>query len=81
MAKAIERDLNISCNEFHVSKHHPEHFMIRFAHVRHRDIAFDVGVVTYRGVALSLTTWSPLVHGHSRIWRYYCRIIVENMSV
>ncbi|XBI51250.1 hypothetical protein VPH35_033789 [Triticum aestivum] len=55
--------------------------MIRFAHVRHRDIAFDAGVVSCRGVALSLSAWSPSAHGHRRVWRYYYRIAVENMPV
>ena len=35
VAKALERELNIPWDQMHVSKHHPEDFLVRFGHSRH----------------------------------------------
>lgn len=64
IAKAIERDIGAPWGEMHVSKHFPEHFLVRLANARHRDVAVDAGVASCRGVALSITSWKPATHGH-----------------
>lgn len=66
VAKAMERDLNIPWEDMHISKHSPEDFLVRFAHARHRNVAVDAGVVTCRGVALTIAPRSPAAHGHQR---------------
>ncbi|XBI65871.1 hypothetical protein VPH35_045608 [Triticum aestivum] len=49
VAKALERELNIPWDQMHVSKHHPEDFLVRFSHSRHRDTAVEAGAVPCRG--------------------------------
>lgn len=81
LAKALERDLNIPWDQMHVSKHHPEDFLVRFGHARHRDIAVDAGVATCQGVAPTLSPWSPTTRGHQRISRFYCRLAIEGIPI
>lgn len=30
---------------------------------------------------MDMSAWSPAGHGHQRVWRFYCRISLENMPV
>ncbi|XBJ13865.1 hypothetical protein VPH35_005980 [Triticum aestivum] len=81
VAKAIEHDLAIPWDQMHVSRHHPEDFLIRFAQPRHQTVAVDAGVATCRGIALSIAPWRPAAGGNKRAWRFYCRIALENLPV
>ena len=81
VAKALERKLNIPWDQMHVSKHHPEDFLVRFGHARHRDTAVEAGAVPCRGVALTLPPWTSAARGHQRVSRFYCRLAIEGLPV
>jgi hypothetical protein len=57
VARAIARDCNIPAERFQVSKLRPGCFLARFDMSWHRDQAMDAGVVSCRGIALTMAPW------------------------
>jgi hypothetical protein len=81
VARAIDRDLAVPAGRMHVSKHHPEPFLVRFEHPGHRDIVLAAGRAACSGSTLSLSPWRPATGGHQRVWRFYCRLAVERVPL
>ncbi|KAK1649566.1 hypothetical protein QYE76_067371 [Lolium multiflorum] len=82
VARAIARDCNIPAERFQVSKLRPGCFLVRFDMSWHRDQAMDAGVVSCRGIALTMAPWQQAsIRATHRVWRYYCRVAVEGVAL
>ncbi|KAM0925856.1 hypothetical protein ACQ4PT_003775 [Festuca glaucescens] len=82
VARAIARDCNIPSERFQVSRLRPGCFLVRFDMTWHRDQAMDAGVVSCRGVALTMAPWQQAsIRAAHRVWRYYCRVAVEGVAL
>jgi hypothetical protein len=82
VARAIARDCNIPAERFQVSKLRPGCFLARFDMSWHRDQAMDAGVVSCRGIALTMAPWQQAsIRASHRVWRFYCRVAVEGVAL
>ncbi|KAM0903159.1 hypothetical protein ACQ4PT_018929 [Festuca glaucescens] len=82
VARAVARDCNIPSERFQVSKLRPGCFLVRFDMSWHRDKAMDAGVVSCRGIALTMAPWQHAsIRAAHRVWRFYCRVAVEGVAL
>ncbi|KAM0868102.1 hypothetical protein ACQ4PT_041533 [Festuca glaucescens] len=82
VARAVARDCNIPSERFQVSRFRPGCFLVRFDMSWHRDQALDAGVVSCRGIALTMAPWQQASNRTVyRVWRYYCRVAVEGVAL
>ncbi|KAK1648108.1 hypothetical protein QYE76_065913 [Lolium multiflorum] len=82
VARAVARDCNIPAERFQVSKLRPGCYLVRFDMSWHRDQAMDAGVVSCRGIALTMAPWQQAsIRASHRVWRYYCRVAVEGVAL
>ncbi|KAM0925409.1 hypothetical protein ACQ4PT_004215 [Festuca glaucescens] len=82
VARAVARDCNIPSERFQVPKLRPGCFLVRFDMSWHRDQAMDAGVVSCRGIALTMAPWQQAsIRAAHRVWCFYCRVAVEGVAL
>ncbi|KAM0861883.1 hypothetical protein ACQ4PT_045600 [Festuca glaucescens] len=82
VARAVAQDCNIPAERFQVSKFRVGCFLVRFDMSWHRDQAMDVGVVSCRGIALTMAPWQQAsIRAVHHVWRFYCRVAVEGVAL
>jgi hypothetical protein len=59
----------------------PEDFAITFNQPHLRDMAMDKRSFTVRGRVFVLRPWFPAARGVHRVWRWYCRVALDNLPL
>ncbi|KAM0822035.1 hypothetical protein ACQ4PT_071774 [Festuca glaucescens] len=82
VTRAVARDCNIPAERFQVSRLRPGCFLVRFDMSWHRDQAMDAGVISCRGIALTMAPWQQAsIRAAHRDWRFYCHVAVEGVAL
>lgn len=81
IAKVLQQQLGLDWEDITVSAAYPDDFIVRFKHPWQRDVALELGSAPLRHGTMALTSWLPTARGRPKTWRYYCRVVIENLPL
>lgn len=81
VAMAVESKLHFAWRDISVTPFFPEDFLLTMFELHQRGLVLEQRVIKVAEVKFKIMPWFPPSTGVHRIWRYYCRVVVDRLPL